>query len=235
MTRFYLDSADLAEARPLLGTGLLAGLTTNPTLLQRAGVPNRELPALVAGAREAGARTVFVQTWGDGVQELTERGRWIRSLGDDVVVKVPVSAAGLQATARLSGEGVPVLATAVYAAAQVLPVIAAGARYVAPYLGRMDDNGRAGRAEVATMQRIVTAAGSDLRVLVASLRSVADVVALAELGVADFTLSATLWAALAADPLTDAAVEGFDAASAAGGPAGLGAGPRSDPGLSARG
>lgn len=235
MTRFYLDSADLAEARPLLGTGLLAGLTTNPTLLQRAGVRNDELPDLVAGARDAGARTVFVQTWGEGADELVERGRWIRSLGDDVVVKVPVTAAGLQATARLSGEGVPVLATAVYGAAQVLPVMAAGARYVAPYLGRMDDAGRGGRAEVATMQRIVTAAGADLRVLVASLRSVADVVALAELGVADFTLSATLWAALAADPLTDAAVEGFDAASAAGGPAGLGTGSRSEPDVSAGG
>ena len=218
MPRFYLDSADLAEAGPLLGSGLLAGLTTNPTLLQRAGIPNAGIPELVAGARDAGALTVFVQAWGESADELTERGRWIRSLGDDVVVKVPVTARGLRATARLSHEGVPVLSTAVYGAAQVLPVLAAGARYIAPYLGRMDDAGRGGRDQVATMQRIVLAAGSDLRILVASLRSVADVVALAQLGVADFTVSATLWAALAADPLTDAAVEVFEAASAAGGP-----------------
>lgn len=216
MTRFYLDTADMAQAVPLLGTGLLHGLTTNPTLLQRSGVLNRQVPDLVSQVREAGAREIFVQTWGQDADELADRGRWIRSLGDDVVVKVPASAEGLRATVRLSSEGVPVLVTAVYAAAQVLPVIAAGARYVAPYLGRMDDAGRGGREQVATMQRTVDASGSDLEILVASVRSVDDVVCLAQLGVAAFTVSPSLWRALAADPLTDDAVAAFEAAARAG-------------------
>jgi transaldolase len=153
---------------------------------------------------------------GGGRDDLEARGRWIRSLGDDVVVKVPVTEAGLVATARLAADGIPVLATAVYTSSQVLPVIASGATFVAPYLGRMDDAGRDGHGEIATMQAIIDACGAELRVLVASLRRVADVVALAELGVTDFTLSPALWAGLAADPLTTAAVEVFEAASAGG-------------------
>lgn len=215
--RFYLDSADAAETSALLGSGLVAGLTTNPTLLQRAGVRNDGIPDLVRSAREAGARTVFVQSWGVDAAELEDRGRWLRSLGDDVVVKVPVTDAGLRATARLAGDGIPVLVTAVYGAAQVLPVLASGARYVAPYLGRMNDAGLDGVAEVARMQRVIDAGGSDLRVLVASLRQVSDLLDLAEQGVSDFTFAPAMWPRLAADPLTSAAVEVFEQASAAGG------------------
>ena len=216
MLSFYLDSADLTEVTPLLRSGLLAGLTTNPTLLQRGGVRNDGIAGLVADVRAAGAREIFVQAWGADATALETRGRWIRSLGDDVVVKVPVTEAGLVAIARLTGDGIPVLATAVYTASQVLPVITSGARYIAPYLGRMNDAGRDGLAEVAAMQAILDACGAELRVLVASLRSVADVVALAQMGVTDFTLAPPLWSALATDPLTAAAVEVFEAASAAG-------------------
>lgn len=217
MIRFYVDSADLDDATPLLGSGLFAGLTTNPTLLQRTGIGNAGIPQVVERARSAGAGTIFVQAWGAQVDELVQRGRWIRGLGDDVVVKVPVTTAGLEATARLSSEGVPVLVTAVYRTSQVLPVLAAGATYIAPYLGRMNDAGRDGLAEIGTMQRIIDASGSALRVLVASLRSADDVVALAQLGVTDFTLAPAVWAGLAEDPLTTAAVEVFETASAAGG------------------
>lgn len=217
MIRFYVDSADLDEVTPLLRTGLFAGLTTNPTLLQRAGVGNADIPQVVERARSAGAATVFVQAWGGQADELVRHGRWIARLGDDVVVKVPVTTDGLEATARLSSEGVPVLVTAVYRTSQVLPAIAAGARYVAPYLGRMDDAGRDGLGQVGAMQRIIDASGSDLRLLVASLRSADAVVALAQLGVTDFTLAPSVWTALSEDPLTASAVDVFEAASAAGG------------------
>lgn len=216
MIHLYVDSADLDEARPLLGSGLFTGLTTNPTLLRRGGITNNGIAGLVEQVRAAGAKEVFVQAWGAGAEELETRGRWIRSLGDDVVVKVPVTAAGLRATVRLSQEGIPVLATAVYATSQVLPVIAAGARYIAPYLGRMNDAGRDGPGEIAAMQRIIDASGSDLRVLVASLRTAADVVALAQSGVTNFTLAPALWSGLVADELTTAAVEVFEAAATAG-------------------
>lgn len=216
MTAFYIDSAERTVVEPLLRSGLVAGVTTNPTLLESAGVRNEAVPDLVAWATHAGARTVFVQAWGSSAAELERRGRALRALDDRVVVKVPVTPAGLQATARLAADGIPVLVTAVYAATQVLPTMAAGASLVAPYLGRMNDAGRDGFAEIAAMQRVIDASGSPLRVLVASLRSPADVLRLAQVGVRDFTLAPSVWHQLAADPLTDAAVVEFERASQAG-------------------
>lgn len=216
MTAFYIDSAQRRVVEPLLRSGLVAGVTTNPTLLETAGVRNDAIPDLVSWATAAGARAVFVQAWGATADELERRGRALRSLGDAVVVKLPVTPAGLQATARLEADGVPVLVTAVYSATQVLPTMAAGASLIAPYLGRMNDAGRDGFAEIEAMQRVVDASGSSLRILVASLRTAADVLRLAEVGVRDFTLAPAVWAELAADPLTDAAVAEFERASRAG-------------------
>lgn len=217
MIRFYLDSAQREDVEPWLRTGLIEGLTTNPTLLQSSGVRNDELGTLVAWATAAGARTVFVQSWGDGAAELARRGRQLAGLGDAVVVKIPATADGLAATARLTAEGIPVLVTAVYTAAQVLPAIAAGATYLAPYLGRMNDAGRDGAGEIAAMQRVVRASGSPLRLLVASLRSPSDALRLAEVGVRDFTTAPGVFARFFEDELTAAAVAAFEEASAAGG------------------
>jgi TalC/MipB family fructose-6-phosphate aldolase len=212
--KFYLDTAERPEAEALLRTGLFAGLTTNPTLLARSGVRNRAIPELVEWTTEAGAGMVFVQTWGATAAELAERGRLLRDLGANVVVKVPASAAGVEATRALASEGIPVLVTAVYSAAQALPAMAAGASYLAPYLGRMNDAGRDGYAEIAAMQRSITACGSPMKILVASLREPAQAAALAALGVSEFTLSPSVWRSFCADGLTMQAVEAFNADSA---------------------
>lgn len=216
MTSFYIDSADRGVVEPLLGTGLVAGVTTNPTLLQASGVRNDEIAHLVKWATGAGARTVFVQAWGSDADELERRGRELRDIDERVAVKLPVTAAGLAATARLERDGIPVLVTAVYSATQVLPAIVAGASRIAPYLGRMNDAGRDGFAEIAGMQRAIDASGSPLRILVASLRGPDDALRLAKLGVQDFTVAPAVWWQFFADPLTDAAVRGFEQASAAG-------------------
>ncbi len=216
MTRLYIDSAQRSVVEPLLASGLVAGVTTNPTLLRACGVGNDEIPDLVAWATAAGAATVFVQAWGGDAGQLERRGRELAALAPQVAVKLPATFAGLQATARLAADGVRVLVTAVYAASQVLPAIAAGAAYLAPYLGRMNDAGRDGFAEIAAMQQVLEASGSSLRVLAASLRSPVDAQRLAAVGVRDFTLAPQVFERLFDDPLTAAAVEAFEQASAAG-------------------
>jgi transaldolase len=216
MTSFYLDSADRSLVEPLLKTGLLAGITTNPTLLHASGVRNDDIPHLVRWAVEAGARTVFVQAWGDDAAELEQRGRELRAIDARVEVKLPVTAPGLAAAARLEADGIPVLVTAVYSAMQVLPAIAVGASRIAPYLGRMNDAGRDGFGEIAAMQRIIDANHSSMRILVASLRSPVDAQRLAELGVPEFTLSPGVWHQFFRDPLTENAVDVFNQASSAG-------------------
>lgn len=204
----YLDSADRAALGPLLETGLFAGITTNPLLLHRAGLTQRDLPALHDWAVGVGARTVFLQTIGADVSALVVDGRRLRSLSNHVVVKVPATSAGLTASRILIEEGVPLLVTAVYHAAQALLAAAAGAQFIAPYLGRMTDAGRDGLTEIITMQHILTHTTTEI--LVASIRTVDDLVTLAAAGVPTFTLGPPLATAVLGDELTILAAQEFE-------------------------
>ena len=210
--RLYLDTADRAAAEDLLATGLFAGLTTNPTILQRAGLGVADAERIREWAVAAGAREVFFQAWGEDPGTLVERGEALRSLGPEVVVKLVASRAGATACARLAARDVPTLLTAVYAPGQALVAAAAGATYIAPYLGRLDDAGRDGLAEVTAMHEVLAATGSPTKVLLASVRDVASLVALARRGVDCFTLGPELAGRLFAEPLTAAADEAFEAA-----------------------
>jgi TalC/MipB family fructose-6-phosphate aldolase len=214
--RLYLDTADRAAAEPLLATGLFAGLTTNPTILDRAGLSVRDIDDVYGWARAAGAKEIFFQAWGDDADTMVERGRRLRALGPDVVVKVPASLAGAAACATLASEGIPTLLTAVYAPGQVMIAAAAGASYVAPYLGKLDDAGRNGIATVTAMQEVLQATGSDTKILLASVRDVPSMVALARRGVECFTMAAPVVEAFFDEELTASAVAVFDDVIAAG-------------------
>jgi TalC/MipB family fructose-6-phosphate aldolase len=211
--RLYLDTADRAAAEDLLRTGLFAGLTTNPTILQRSGLGVADTPEIYEWAVAAGAREVFFQAWGEDADTLVERGQRLRELGPEVVVKVPASRAGAAACARLAAHGAPTLLTAVYAPGQVLVAAAAGATYIAPYLGRLNDAGRDGIAEVTAMQEVLAATGASTKILLASIRDVASMVALARRGIDCFTIGPPVAEALFAEHLTAAAVAAFEDAA----------------------
>lgn len=205
----YVDTADRPAAEALLATGLFNGLTTNPTLLARAGLAQSDLPAIHAWATAAGADVVYMQTLGTTVAEILASGRGLREIGTDVIVKIPATRAGFEATRILAAEGAPILVTAVYHAAQALLARAAGAHSIAPYVGRMSDQGRSGVEQTLAMATILR--GSETGVLAASLRTPDDVAALAAGGVEDFTISATLLEVMLADELTTAAAADFEA------------------------
>jgi TalC/MipB family fructose-6-phosphate aldolase len=211
--RLYLDTADRAAAEDLLRTGLFAGLTTNPTILQRSGLGVAHAPEIYEWAVAAGAREVFFQAWGEDADTLVERGERLRELGPEVVVKVPASRAGAAACARLAAHGVPTLLTAVYAPGQVLVAAAAGATYIAPYLGRLNDAGRDGIAEVTAMQEVLAATGASTKILLASIRDVPSMVALARRGIDCFTIGPPVVEAFFAEHLTAAAVAAFEDAA----------------------
>jgi transaldolase len=208
--RLYLDTADRTAAEDLLATGVFAGLTTNPTILQRSGLGVAAVPDVYAWATEAGAREVFFQTWGEDVPTLLARGERLRALGPEVVVKVVASRAGVAACAAMAARDIPTLLTAVYAPAQALVAAAAGATYIAPYLGRLDDAGRDGLGEVTRMHEALSATGSATRILLASIREVEQVVTLARRGVDCFTLGPEVAEALFADELTTVAAAAFE-------------------------
>lgn len=215
--RLFLDTADVAAWRTWLPTGVFYGVTTNPTLLERAKATRCDAGALAELAREAfrlGAEEVQLQTWGGkDVDALAQRGATLAAIDPRVVVKVPITEAGARAAHLLVQDGHRVTMTGVYATHQVVSATALGAAYAAPYLGRMNDAGLDGLDAIMDMQCIVDAMESDLRVLVASVREVGEVAKLAAAGVDTFTVSPGVAEQMFAEPLTHKAAEDFEAAA----------------------
>ena len=218
--RLYLDSADTGAWERLLPTGIFHGVTTNPLLLERAGVPCdiAALAGLAARAAALGAREIHLQAWGDDDEQLAATGARLAALAPAttaVLVKVPATVAGFRAAARLRAGGAAVTMTAVYDPGQVLAAAALGAAYAAPYLGRLEDAGRDGRKVLLAMQAILKGTGAGTRLLAASLRGAERVVELARAGLDTFTFGPDVAEALLRDGLSEAAAAEFARAAQA--------------------
>ncbi|GAA1541676.1 transaldolase [Microbacterium ginsengiterrae] len=208
--RLYVDSADLERVSRLLAAGVVRGVTTNPTILERGGRAAAEIPDLYARWSDEGAEEIFFQTWGADRDELLRNADGIRNLGNRVAVKVPATAHGFAAASVLAADGVPVLVTAVYSVGQALAAAGIGARYIAPYLGRLRDAGVDGDALIPKMQAVC--AGSETNVLAASLRSADDIVSLRLAGVPYFTAAPDVLDELLFHEVSDSSAAEFDAA-----------------------
>ncbi|MFM7086898.1 MAG: transaldolase family protein [Cyanobium sp.] len=216
--QLLLDSADPNAWRPWLASGLFRGITTNPTLLRRAGRPCtlESLQSLAAAAFALGAQELHLQTWGADADAATACGLALAAFDRQrVLVKVPITRSGAETARRLGEAGVAVTFTACYEVHQVLLAAALGARYIAPYLGRISDSGRDGPAELIAMQRCLAGVGSSTRLLVASLRRPQELSQLAAAGLGTFTLSPELAGELFACPATAAAAARFEQDAAA--------------------
>ncbi|WP_243229460.1 transaldolase family protein [Microbacterium sp. CIAB417] len=208
--RLYVDSADVERVSRLLAAGVVHGVTTNPTILERGGRRAAEIPELYARWVEEGAREIFFQTWGGDAASFLRNAEGIRALGDRVAVKVPATADGFAAASALVRDGATVLVTAVYSVAQALACASIGARYIAPYLGRLRDAGVDGDALIPEMQAVCVGSGTD--VLAASLRSASDIVSLRLAGVPYFTAAPDVIDEMLFHETSDASAAEFDAA-----------------------
>lgn len=207
----YIDAADRQLIEELWSSGVFAGVTTNPTILDRAGLGQRDVPDLYKWLTDLGVGTVYVQVVGRTRDEMLRSAEALRALGP-LTVKVPATAAGLSAAGALVRDGAQVLLTAVYSPVQALMARDCGIQGVAPYVGRMTDAGRSGVESVIAMQQAI---GTEpTRILAASLRSADDIARLAAAGVPDFTLGGALAQSVLDDELTRAAVDEFEAATA---------------------
>jgi transaldolase len=210
--RLLVDTADVSTWERLLPLGVFYGVTTNPKLIHQAGLPCtlETLRSLAQQAFELGANEIHLQVWGETAEDMLALGRRLAALDRRVMVKVPGTRAGMVCTRALVAEGVNVTFTALHASHQALLGTALGAYYVVPYLGRMNDAQLDGLGEVFAMQEMVQALHSPVQVLVASLRQVSDVVALARRGVGVFALPAPLAEALLDNPLSIQAAADFE-------------------------
>ena len=216
----YIDSADIAQIEACLPHPVIHGVTTNPTLLRRAGVSRADVPGLLARCIERGARQVQAQVHSVEADGMLEDALELLRHFDEgqLVVKIPATRQGLRAGAHLIAQGVPVTWTAVYALEQAHFAAQLGAAYAAPYLGRLNDSGVDGLARIAQMQALVAqapAARTRTRLLVASVRSRDAYLALLQLGVGAITIPPQLFAELMDHPATLEAERGFLADAAA--------------------
>ncbi|MDJ0335724.1 transaldolase family protein [Salinibacterium sp. G-O1] len=208
--RIYVDSADVTAVSELLATRLVFGVTTNPTILERGGQRLANLPSLYARWVDEGANEVFFQAWGTTAESMLHNAQTLAALGERVVVKVPATRDGFITTRALVARDVPVLITAVYSVAQALAGVAYGARYLAPYFGRLGDNGRDALGLITQMQKVCE--GSATNVLAASLRSPDDIVALRLAGVRHFTAAPDVIFAALHDDISEQSAADFEAA-----------------------
>lgn len=211
--RFYIDSADITRIEPLLKTGVFHGVTTNPLILRRDGVPLGRLPDLADRLLSLGAREIFLQSWGGSAAALYSNGCRLASLDGRVVVKVPATRDGLEACLKLAGKGIRTCVTAVFSSFQPLLAVSVGASYIAPYLGRLNDAGRDGHAVIAGMSDALRNMLSPCEILAASIRGLDDAARLAQNGIRCMTLSPALAEGLFCEPLTIDAARAFEEAA----------------------
>ncbi len=203
-----LDSADVTAWHRHQPSGIYRGITTNPLLLDRAGVPCRldRLRQLVADSSELGFGEIHVQAWGE---DLSGSARAIAELGESVHVKLPATPEGFAAARELARPERTTL-TAVHTAEQVLAAAAAGVAYAAAYYTRLAEAGQDADAVFERMRRVTT---PKTRLLVASLRTPAQLVELASRGFDCFAVPETVADTLLECAETDQAVADFEAAA----------------------
>jgi len=211
--RLFLDSADPQAWQQWLPSGLFHGVTTNPTLLRRAAQPCslERLAQLAPLALAHGIQELHLQAWGTTAADMLQCGLALAALAPGhIAVKLPVTQQGAAVARDLGRAGIPITFTACYEPHQVLIAAALGAAYIAPYLGRINDQGRDGIAAVIAMHQSLSGLGSSVRLLVASLRQPGELTRLAAEGLNTFTISPELATALVRCDATEAASAQFE-------------------------
>lgn len=205
--KFFVDTADVAEIKDLAATGLLDGVTTNPSLVAKAGRDFREIIAEICALVPGPVSAEVAATDLDG---MLKEGRTLAKIAKNVTVKVPLTWAGLKACKALTSEGTLVNVTLCFSANQALLAAKAGATFISPFVGRLDDTGADGM-EVVREIRTIYDNYSDLKtqILAASIRNVLHVKQAALIGADVATVPPAVLRALAGHPLTDKGLEMF--------------------------
>jgi transaldolase len=205
--RLFLDTANIDEIRSAARLGVLAGVTTNPSLMAKeSGVSYKDRVIEICEVVQGPVSAECVSRDVDG---LLEEGRAISKWHPHVVVKVPMDAAGLEATSRLSKEGIKVNMTLIFSANQALLAALAGATYVSPFVGRLDDAGQDGMEVVRQAVQIFDRYNLPAQVLAASIRTAPHVIAAALAGSHVATLPYAIFQQMIKHPLTDVGIERF--------------------------
>jgi len=204
--KIFLDTANLETIKMYNEMGLLDGITTNPSLLSKEGGDPQKTMEEICRIIKGDVSLEVISTEYAGMIDDAHR---LRKYGDNVVVKCPMTADGLKACKSLSAEGIPVNVTLVFSPNQALLAAKAGAKYVSPFIGRLDDVGKDGMQLIEEIKEIFENYEFETQILVASIRHPIHVVDAAKIGADVVTLPPEVLGKMLKHPLTDKGLKNF--------------------------
>ncbi len=204
--KFFLDTANLDEIREVASWGILDGVTTNPSLCSKENIKFEDLIKEICGIVSGPVSVECVST---KAGEIIAEARELSKLADNVVVKIPVCLEGLKATRVLAQEGIRVNMTLVFSSNQALLAAKAGARFVSPFIGRLDDISQEGMALIDEIMAMFENYDFETEVIVASIRHPRHVVEAALVGAHIATIPYSVIDKMIKHPLTDQGMEKF--------------------------
>lgn len=206
--KFFVDTADTADIRDLAATGLLDGVTTNPSLIAKSGRKFLEVVEEICGIVDGPVSAEVVAL---DHETMMKEAEILRKIADNVCIKVPLTIDGLKTCKALTDDGSLVNVTLCFSANQALLAAKAGASFISPFVGRHDDNGFDGMALIGDIRLIYDNYGFDTEILVASVRHPIHVLESARIGADVMTAPPAVIRMLSRHVLTDKGLEGFAA------------------------
>jgi transaldolase len=204
--QFFIDTANVDEIKQAIDWGILDGVTTNPTLASKTGRPFMDVVKDILSIVDGPVSLETVSLDADG---MVKEGRFLAELGDNVVVKIPMTKEGMKAVNILEEEGIPTNVTLIFSSTQALIAAKAGASYVSPFIGRLDDISTDGMNLVRDIRTIFDNYGYETEIIAASIRHPIHVVEAAKAGSDIATIPFNVLEALFKHPLTDIGIEKF--------------------------
>ncbi|MTI93954.1 MAG: fructose-6-phosphate aldolase [Firmicutes bacterium] len=204
--KFFIDTANIAEIKDAWDLGVVEGVTTNPTLVAREG---KDFETLLREITQVVRGPISAEVISLEAQGMIEEARKLARLSQDIVIKIPMTVEGLRATKALSSEGIKTNVTLIFSINQALLAARAGATYVSPFVGRLDDICTDGMELVNDIVDVYNYHGLESMIIAASIRSPLHVAAAARAGAHYATVPYKVLLQLAEHPLTDKGIERF--------------------------
>ena len=203
---FFIDTADIDEIKKADELGILDGVTTNPSLIAKTGRPHREVLSQICRLVDGPVSAEVLATDKAGI---IREGKSLSKIADNIVVKVPLIAEGLKAVKALNSEGIQTNVTLCFSASQAILAAKAGATYISPFIGRLDDVSQTGMDLIQEIVTIYSNYNWNTKVLVASIRNPIHVKEAAMIGAHVATIPFSVFDKLIHHPLTDIGLEKF--------------------------
>ena len=202
----FIDTAEIEEIKSLNISGLIDGVTTNPSLIAKSG---RNIIETIAEICAEVSGPVSAEVTATDFDSMIKEGRKLSAIADNVAIKVPLTFDGLRACKTFSDDGIMVNVTLCFSAAQAILAAKAGATFISPFIGRLDDIGADGMSLISEITEIYEIYGFETKVLAASIRSVKDIIDVSKLGADVATIPPKFLKAMYHHPLTDKGLADF--------------------------